>query len=126
MLEESSFKNKALKKAEDYFKDVHMTQDQHRIFLDFVDIFLNNIPMSETAAKGIGWGAVSEWQLRHKRDLLGLESEPPEERIKSIGQIMDIVKDKLMEILKDQANEPQVEETMKKIMNFYKEKHANR
>ncbi len=67
-----SFKSKALKEAENYFKNVHMTQEQHKIFNDFVDIVLKYIKMDKLAAKGIGWRAVSKWQLEHKRDLLGL------------------------------------------------------
>ncbi|NVM36505.1 MAG: hypothetical protein HWN81_12990 [Candidatus Lokiarchaeota archaeon] len=59
-LSNKSFKPKALKEAEEYFKNVHMTQEQHTIFIEFVKIFLKYIKMEELAAKGIGWRAVSK------------------------------------------------------------------
>jgi len=88
----SDFKDKALKDAEQYFKNVHMTQEQHKIFLDFVKLFLKYIPIEELAAKGIGWRAVSKWQLARKRDLMGLEKESPEDRIKAIEQLLEVVR----------------------------------
>lgn len=125
-INELKFKPKGIKDAEDYFKNVHMTQEQHTIFLDFVNIFIEHIPINEMAVKGIGWRAISEWQLKHKRDLLGLESEAPEERIKSIEEILNIVKRLLTEILEDPAQKSILDNVMKELLEFYKKQHAFR
>jgi len=121
-----SFKPKALKVAEKYFKNVHMTQEQHIIFNEFVKIVLRYIKMDELAAKGIGWRSVSKWQLDHKRDLLGLEQETPDERIKAINQLLNIVKEELIKILEDPDDKPLVDTAIKDIMEFYKKEYAHR
>lgn len=125
-INELIFKPKGLKDAEEYFRNVHMTQEQHTIFLGFVKNFLEHIPINEMAAKGIGWRAVSEWQLKHKRDLLGLESETPEERLKSIEEILNIVKRLLTEILEDPAQTSILDAVMKELLDFYRKEYAFR
>ena len=121
-----SFKPKALKEAEEYFKNVHMTQEQHTIFLEFVRIFLKYIKLEELAAKGIGWRAVSKWQIDHKRDLIGLESGDPDERIKSISQLMNIIKDELIKILEDPSEKSLIDTAINDTMEFYKKEFAYR
>ena len=123
---EESFKPKALKDAEVYFKNVHMTQEQHVIFNDFVKIVLKYISIDELAAKGIGWRSVSKWQLEHKRALLGLVDETPEERIKSIDQLLMIVKEELVKILEDPNEKSLVDIAINDIMEFYKNEYAYR
>lgn len=121
-----SFKPKALKDAEEYFKNVHMTQEQHIIFNEFVKIVLKYIKMDELAAKGIGWRAVSKWQLEHKRDLLGLESESPDERINAIDQLLMIVKDELIKILEDPNEKSLIDTAINDIKEFYRKDYAYR
>ncbi len=125
-IDELVFKPKGITAAEEYFKNVHMTQEQHKIFLSFISLFIQSIPMNEMAVKGIGWHAVSEWQLKHKRDLLGLESEPPEERLKSIEEILNIVKRLLTEILEDPAQKSILDNVIKDLIDFYKKEYAFR
>ncbi len=125
-INELVFKPKGIKDAEEYFRNVHMTQEQHKIFLDFVNLFLKQIPINEMAVKGIGWRAVSEWQLKHKRDLLGLESEAPEERLKSIEEILNIVKRFLIEILENPDQKSILDNVIKGLIEFYKKDYAFR
>ena len=122
----NSFRPKALKDAEEYFKNVHMTQEQHVIFNDFVKIVLKYIHMDELAAKGIGWRSVSKWQLEHKRDILGLEDETPDERIKSIEQLLKIVKEELISILEDPNEKSLIDTAIHDIIEFYKKEYAYR
>ena len=127
MLNRKSFQDKPIKEAEEYFHNVHMTQEQHHIFLDFVKIFEKYIPLPDIAVKGIGWRAVKEWQLAHKRDLQGLISETPEERIKSISEILrNFVKLDLLEKLVDQKDEPLVDKAIEDTLDFYKKEYAYR
>jgi len=121
-----SFRPKALKEAEEYFKNVHMTQEQHTIFLEFVRIFIKYIKLEELAAKGIGWRAVSKWQIEHKRDLIGLENETPDERIKSINQLLNIAKDELIKILEDPSQKSLIDTAINDTMEFYKKEFAYR
>lgn len=121
-----SFRPKALKEAEEYFKNVHMTQEQHTIFLEFVRIFIKYIKLEELAAKGIGWRAVSKWQIEHKRDLIGLENETSDERIKSINQLLNIAKDELIKILEDPSQKSLIDTAINDTMEFYKKEFAYR
>jgi len=127
MLNRKSFQDKPINEAEEYFRNVHMTQEQHSIFLSFVKIFEKYIPLSDIAVKGIGWKAVKEWQLAHKRDLLGLINETPEERIKSIAEILrNFVKPDLLEKLVDQKDKPLVDKAVEDTLDFYKKEYAYR
>ena len=131
MLKKESFKekeiNKVIKEAEEYFKKVHMDESQFKIFLDFVKIFEKHIPLPDLAVKGIGWRAVREWQQKHKRDLIGLLEETPEERIKAIEDLLrNHVKPDLFEKLVDKKDEPLVDETIKDVLEFYKKEYAYR
>ena len=131
MLERKSFKeksvNKTIKEAEEYFKKVHMDESQFKIFLDFVKIFEDYIPLSDIAVKGIGWRAVREWQQKHKRDLIGLLDETPDERIRAIEDILlHHVKPDLFEKLVDKDDEPLVDKALDDMLEFYKKEYANR
>jgi len=64
--------------------------------------------------------------LDHKRDLLGLEQETPDERIKAINQLLNIVKEELIKILEDPDDKPLVDTAIKDIMEFYKKEYAHR
>lgn len=80
--------------------------------------------MDELAAKGIGWRSVSKWQLEHKRDLLGLVGAAPDERIKSIDQLLKIVKKELINILEDPNEKPLIDTAINDNMEFYKKEYA--
>ncbi|MFX1350459.1 MAG: hypothetical protein ACFE92_17450 [Promethearchaeota archaeon] len=81
-------------------------------------------PKALKAAKGIGWRAVSNWQIEHRRDILGLEDETPDERIKAIDQLLKIVKDELIKILEDPTEKSLIDSAIKDIMEFYKKEYA--
>lgn len=108
-----------MKEAEEYFKNVHMTQDQHKMFLDFVNILFRYVSIGELAAKDITWRAISKWQLEHKRDLLGLENEPPETQIQSLDQLLNILKMDLIAVLEDPEQEKLVEKAIAEMMKFF-------
>ena len=122
----NSFKPKALKEAEEYFKNVHMAQEQHVIFNNLVKIVLKYINMEELAAKGIGWRSVSRWQLERKRDLLGLVDATPDERLKTVNQIFKIVEEELIKILEDPNEQSLVDEAIEDMMEYYKKEYAYR
>jgi len=62
MLNESNFKEKALKKAKEYFKDIHMTDEHYKIYLEFIQNIHKYVPIDEDALKGFGWEAITMWQ----------------------------------------------------------------
>ena len=101
-----------------------MTQEQHKIFINLVNIFLKYIPLGDIAAKGLGWKSISRWQIEHKRDLLGLINETPEERIKSMNQLSEVIKNEVIAILEDPEQKSLVDNTINEIMEYYKREHA--
>ncbi|HEY0088401.1 MAG TPA: hypothetical protein VGB37_06135 [Candidatus Lokiarchaeia archaeon] len=127
MLNKDSFDKNKLKKSEDFFKTVKMSQYQFKIFLDFVKIFRQHIPISDLAVKGIGWQAIREWQQKHHRELIGLEHEDHMERVHAITQILkNYVKKDLFEKLIDSNDEPKVDKVLDKIIEFYDKTYADR
>ncbi len=126
MLDKNSFKPKAISEAEKIYKKVQMDKEQHKIFLDFIDILLKNLPLPELASKGIGWKAVSMWQVKHKKKLSDLLQATPEDRISSIEEIVNIFKDEAIKGLVNVENEPILSKTIGEVMEFYKEKYAFR
>ncbi len=62
MLDESNFKEKALKKAKEYFEGVHLTEEQHEIYKDLFNIIHQFIPIDSEALNGMIWAAISMWQ----------------------------------------------------------------
>jgi len=127
MLNKDIFNKSKLKDAEEYFKTVKMSQYQFKIFLDFVKIFRQHIPISDLAVKGIGWQAIREWQQKQHRELIGLEHEDHVERVHAITQILkDYVKKDLFEKLIDSNDEPKVDKVLDKIIEFYDKTYADR
>ena len=127
MLNKNIFDKNKLKDSEEYFKTVKISQYQFKIFLDFVKIFRQHIPISDLAVKGIGWQAIREWQQKQHRELIGLEHEDHVERVHAITQILkDYVKKDLFEKLIDSNDEPKVDKVLDKIIEFYDKTYADR
>ncbi|MFX1275103.1 MAG: hypothetical protein ACFFBP_15785 [Promethearchaeota archaeon] len=126
MLDKNSFKPKALSDAEKIFQKVSMDQEQHQIFLDFIGILLKNLPLPELAAKGLGWRAVSIWQIKHKRSLRDLMESKPEDRIESIKEILNIFTEEAIKGLAKPEDAPILSKTVDEVLDFYKEKFAYR
>ena len=103
-----------------------MDKDQHKIFLDFIQILLKNIPLPELASKGLGWKAVSIWQVKQKRKLSDLMQATPEDRINSIEEIVNHFKEEAIKGLVNADDEPILSKTVDEVMEFYKEKYAFR
>ncbi|NVM36506.1 MAG: hypothetical protein HWN81_12995 [Candidatus Lokiarchaeota archaeon] len=55
-----------------------------------------------------------------------MESETPDERIKSIYQLMNIVKDELIKILEDPSQKSLIDTAINDTMEFYKKEFAYR
>jgi len=126
MLDKNSFKPKLISEAEKLYKKVQMDKDQHKIFLGFIDILLKNLPLPELASKGIGWKAVSIWQVKYERKLSDLMDTTPEDRINSIEKILNIFKDEAIKGLAKKEDEPILSKTIDEVMEFYREKYAFR
>ena len=126
MLNKDSFKPNAISEAEKLFQKVQMDKAQHAIFLDFIEILLKNLPLSELAAKGLGWRAVSIWQVKYERKLSDLLQATPEDRIESIQEIVNTFKEEAIKGLAKPEDEPILSKTVDEIMEFYKEKYAFR
>ena len=124
MLEQSSFKSKAVKDAEEYFKTVHMNRKQEEIFEEFIDVLLKYIPMSEVALKGICYQAISAWQIDYKRSLLGLASLSHDERIEELTRIFDYVRVQLIPILIKEDYKSLIDKAIEKALKFFDEKYG--
>ena len=125
MLDESDFKEKALKKAKEYFKDVHMTEQQYQIFIEFIQNLQKYIPIGEESLKGIGWQAISMWQKDYNLDFLVLVIKSHEERMKSLSVICDYLKIELIKNLINSDYESKITQAVDEALAYYNEKYVN-
>ncbi len=124
MLEQSSFKSEKIKEAEDYFKTIRMNRRQEEIFEEFIEVALKYIPISEDALKGIGYQAISAWQIDYKRSLLGFASLSHDDRIEELTKIFDYVKLQLIPILIKEDYKSLIEKAIEKALKFFDEKYG--
>jgi hypothetical protein len=123
MLEQSSFKSEKIKEAEEYFKTVHINRRQEEIFEELTGVLLKYIPISEDALKGIGYQAISAWQIDYKRSLLGIASLSHDERIEELERIFDYVRLQLIPILIKDDYKTLINKAIDKALKFYDEKY---
>ena len=68
--------------------------------------------------------------MYHQTDLSegvkGSNITTPAERVKELQVIFSLLKKELTRILIDKEQEPLLDDTFEKVVNFYKEKFANR
>ncbi len=125
MLDESNFKEKALKKAKEYFEGVHLTEEQHQIYMDLFNIIHQFIPISEEALKGFGWQAIIMWQKDYNSDIITIAIKSHEERMKILTQISDYLRIELIKNLINSEYESQVTKAVDEMLAYYNEKYAN-
>ena len=124
-LDRSDFKEKALKKATEYFKDVHMTDTQYKIFMDILLLVHKFIPIGIEALKGIGWKAMSLWQKDYKISFVEMAAMNHSERMLMLTRYSDYVKIELVANLIDSAYESKVTEAVNQALEYYESKYAN-
>ncbi len=125
MLDETKFKEKALKKAKEYFENVHMTDEQYKIFIDFIQQIHKYISIGEDALKGFAWQAIGMWQKDYNMDFIVIAIKSHEERMKAITQICDYLKIELAQNLINSEYESLVTKAVDETEAYYNEKYAN-
>ena len=127
-LDESDFKIQSLKDAEEYFKTVSMTETQFKIFLEFIDIIHEHVPIGKDALKGIGHIAIKSWQVDHQRSITGIAKASHYEAMKSLSEICDYMKIELIKDLinsKDAAIAQKVSTAVDEALKHFDEKYAD-
>ena len=130
MQNKSKFRSKALQDAEEYFKNVHMNREQAKIFDELIDILLkhlneNAVNISKESIKGIGWKAISMWQIDFKRDLLGLTSISHDDRLRAISNILEYVKNLLIKDLTNINYQSLIKNAIQEAIKYYDRKFKN-
>jgi hypothetical protein len=123
-LNKSEFKEKALKKAVKFFEDVHMTEEQIKIFNNLVQIINQVIPLGEDVIKGIGWKAIFLWQKDYNIDFVEIAIMPHEDRMTAVKNILDYVKIELIKDLINSEYQSEVDNAVKELLAKYDEKYA--
>ncbi len=125
MLDESNFKEKAIKKAKEYFEGVHLTEEQHKIYIELFEIIHQFIPIDSEALKGMIWASISMWQKDYNSDIITIAIKSHEERMKILTQISDYLRIELIENLINSKYEGQVTKGVDEMLAHYDEKYAN-
>jgi len=126
MLNRTNFKSKDLTDAEEYYKKLHIESSQRRIVRALAKVMVKHIEISEMSIMGFCWRALQEWQKKHKTDVSEISNMDPENRIKSVSELIDMVGANFKKILLDKEKEPAVDKGLKEVLAFYKKLYANR
>ena len=127
-LDASDFKIQSLKDAEELFKTVALTESQFRVFLEFIDIIHEHIPIGLDSLKGIGHLAIKSWQIDHKRSITGIANAPHLEVMKTLSEICDYLKIELIKNLinsEDEASAQKVTIAVDEALAHYNEKYGD-
>ena len=124
-LEKSDFKEKALKKATEYFEGVQMTNVQYLIFSDIVRFLHKFIPIGEEALKGIGHKAMLLFQRDYNIKFVEMAAMTHDERMEALIRYSDYVKIELVANLIDSEYESKVTEAVNEAFEYYDSKYAN-
>ena len=126
MLNRTNFNNKDLTEAEDFYKKLRVEPSQRRIVRALAKVMVKYIEISEMSIMGFCWRALGEWQTKHKKSVSDIANMTPENRIKSVSELTDMVGANFKKILLDKEKEPIVDEGLKEVLAFYKKLYANR
>ena len=120
------FKPESIKEAEEYYKTLRVASDQKYIIVAIGKLISKYIPIPERAIRGFIWRTIREWQVTYKKDLGELSNMSSTDRVNAVVQIMEIFETTMKRILIDKEQEPALKEGMKKTLDMYNEKFANR
>lgn len=126
MLNRTNFNNKDLTDAEDYFKKLHVEPSQRRIVRALAKVMVKYIEISEMSIMGFCWRALQEWQAINKKNVSDIADMTPENRIKAVSELIDMVGANFKKILLDKEKESIVDEGLDEVLAFYKKLYANR
>ena len=124
-LDRKDFREKALKKAREYADGIHMTEIQHKIFMDVVQLLNRFIPIGESELKGIGYKAMKLWQKDYNLKFVEMAGMTHEERMEALTRYSDYVKIELVANLIDSEFESKVTEAVNQALEYYNEKYSN-
>ena len=120
------FKPKSVKEAEEDYNKFHASSDQKNIIVAIGKLISQYIPLPEKAIRGFIWRTIREWQVTYKKDIGELSTMSSDDRVNAVLQIIEIFETTMKRILIDKEQEPALEEAMKKTLDMYNEKFANR
>ena len=123
---ELRFDKAALDQAERDYKNVFPKGIQSDIIQDLIGIAIQYIPISRDAMGGIFIKAIAEWQKSNKKELGDLINVGPDERLAEVTKIMNLVRDRLINLLSLVSQGKEVQKAFEKAHTHYKEKYAER
>jgi hypothetical protein len=124
-LEESDFKEKALKKAKIYAEGIQMSDLQFKIYMEVVRLVHKFIPIGIETLKGIGWKAMLLWQKDYNIKFVETIAMNHEERIQVLTRYTDYVRIELVANLINSEYEEKVTEAINQALEYYDSKYAN-
>jgi len=124
-LNRTDFREKALKKAKKYGDGIHMTDMQHKIFMDVVNLLNKFIPIGESEIKGMGFKAMALWQKDYDIEFVDIAAMTHEERMEALTRYSDYVKIEFVANLIDSKYESKVTEAINQALEFYNEKYSS-
>ncbi|MFX1373882.1 MAG: hypothetical protein ACFFCE_18700 [Promethearchaeota archaeon] len=121
-----NFKLESMQNSEDYYKKIHMVADQNTVITQMAQFLCQFLPIPERPMKGFIWRALTDWQVKNRKDLSEVLKISPDQRVETVLEIIALLKKHLTRILISQEQEPLLNESCQKAVKFYKTKFAGR
>lgn len=121
-----TFNQEAITEAEEDYSKLQVSAEQRPIIEGVANVLSNYVNISKIALKGFIWRVVKDWQKKHSKAASEIATMNPEDRVKNIGEMFDMLNDYLAKILRSSDQKAALSEAIDDGFEFYKSEFAQR
>lgn len=125
-MDDLNFQKNGITKAEKEFAKLKIITEQRFIIEALSKALIQHIPISLLGMQGFLYRAVVDWQKVNKKNATEIALMTPEQRIKSVTQIFNFLKQQLIPVLINKKEKYKIDEAMQEVLKFYKKNFAYR
>jgi hypothetical protein len=126
MAKKIKFDKSAVKKAKNEFKKVKLDEEQKEIVNNLIDIGDKYISLNKSALSYFVMESINDWQKVNSLKVQDIQKMTAEERINNVSDILQRVKQRLVNILLYLDQKEDVDKAIEEALEFYKEKYSKR
>ncbi len=120
------FKAELIEKEEEDFRRLKLAPEQRAIVEQMADVLNQYLSFSKLATMGFIWKSVRDWQVKYSRSIAELATSTPEDRVRSVREMTDVLASYLIRVLKRTQDEDQVKKACDSMYDFYVQHFSTR
>ncbi|NHI92227.1 MAG: hypothetical protein EAX96_06955 [Candidatus Lokiarchaeota archaeon] len=110
-MQKVTFEEKRVRAVEEEYKKIPLTEEVKERVSHMAKLFEQALPnLSFMALKGTILFSLQEWQTKTRQFSDNIDSLPPREKIQAIGQINNIVKERIKKLLRNKEDEKVIDQ----------------